>query len=270
MDLVKYTLANLFVIGLVSGHSLTLDYDPKNRIVGGFETSIEKNPWQVSLLSSDWHTCGGSIISANYVLTAAHCTSGYSVAQDADFPRIRFRGEYSVRVGSSSKGSGGSIIKVKRVIRHKDYSDYTLDFDFSLLELATKLSFSVKIQPIALPDADISIKDGEISLVSGWGATQNSTESNKMLRAVYVPIINQQTCNKAYNGKITDRMICAGYEQGDSGFGDSGGPLSLKRNGVWILVGTVSWGAGCAQPNYPGVYGRVSSVRSWIKNETGI
>lgn len=68
-------------------------------------------------------------------------------------------------------------------------------------------------------------------------------------------------------------MICAGFEKGgkDACQGDSGGPLSLLDNdGSRVLVGVVSWGDDCAQPYYPGVYARVSSVRSWIKNISGV
>lgn len=70
-------------------------------------------------------------------------------------------------------------------------------------------------------------------------------------------------------------MICAGYEYGgkDSCHRDSGGPLSVlhgHKNGVRLLIGVTSWGYGCAQPHFPGVYGSVISVRPWIKRISGI
>lgn len=104
------------------------------------------------------------------------------------------------------------------------------------------------------------------------GATHNPDESSRQLRAAEVPIANQDYCNDRYNGIITSRMICAGYKAGgkDSCQGDSGGPLSCVVDKVRQLVGVVSWGSGCAQPNYPGVYARVSEVRDWIKTKSGI
>lgn len=95
-------------------------------------------------------------------------------------------------------------------------------------------------------------------------------ESRANLRAAVVPKANQQLCNTSYSryGGVTDRMICAGLQQGgkDACQGDSGGPLVNKDT----LVGVVSWGYGCAVPNYPGVYSRVSSVRDWIKTVSGV
>lgn len=76
---------------------------------------------------------------------------------------------FKVRVGSSSHGSGGLVIKLKRSLRHPKYSSFKNDFDFSLLELAEPLRFNVQVQAIALPDANTYIADGTPCLVSGWG-----------------------------------------------------------------------------------------------------
>lgn len=90
------------------------------------------------------------------------------------------------------------------------------------------------------------------------------------MRAALVPIVNQEKCATAYKNlaPITDRMICAGFDKGgkDACQGDSGGPL-VSNN---VLVGVVSWGYGCAQANYPGVYSRVASVRNWISEQSGV
>lgn len=147
---------------------------------------------------------------------------------------------------------------------------FTIDYDFSLLELATSLMFSDKIQPIALPTQDEQVDDNSLCFVSGWGNTKNAQETRDKLRAAYVPSVNQNECQKTYDrfGDITDRMICAGYKKGgkDACQGDSGGPLVSNNK----LIGVVSWGYMCAQPDYPGVYSRVASVRSWIDENTGI
>lgn len=104
------------------------------------------------------------------------------------------------------------------------------------------------------------------------GNTQKRDEPNDRLRAAIVPIANQDYCNKQYRGKITPRMICAGYKEGgkDSCQGDSGGPLIDEVDGTPQLVGVVSFGSGCAKPKYPGVYARVTAAREWIGSVTGI
>lgn len=113
-------------------------------------------------------------------------------------------------------------------------------------------------------------------ILNSLGNTQNSEESKESLRAVMVPVANQSYCNQRYNGMITPRHICAGLKKGgkDSCQGDSGGPMTYKnsysKEDSRQLVGVVSFGTGCAMPSYPGVYGRVTSVRSWIKSITGI
>ncbi|XP_059611636.1 trypsin-1-like [Phlebotomus argentipes] len=238
-----------------------LKYFPKprldGRIVGGYEVNVEDAPYQVSLQTSG-HICGASVLSENFVLTAAHCTDGQSA------------GRLTLRVGSSYHAKDGEMVKVKRIVQHPKYNPRTVDYDFSLLELEKPLKFSEVCQPIDLPEQDQDVEDGAMLLVSGWGNTHNSQESRNKLRAAVVPKANDDSCNKAYSayGGITARMICAGFEEGgkDACQGDSGGPL--VEDGT--LVGVVSWGYGCAERGYPGVYSRVASVRDWLKQEADL
>ncbi|XP_059607796.1 trypsin-1-like [Phlebotomus argentipes] len=230
------------------------------RIAGGYEIDIEDAPHQVSLQWPD-HVCGGSILSETFVLTAAHCTYGVDVE------------DLTLRVGSSYHASEGQVVKVKRSILHPEYERITINYDFSLLELEEPLQFSDVCQPIALPEQDQDVEEGALLLVSGWGLTynpKNREESNDKLRAVIVPKVNDEYCNAAYSqwSGITEAMICAGYEEGgkDACLGDSGGPLVQNET----LMGVVSWGFGCAQAGYPGVYARVASVRDWVKQETNL
>lgn len=210
--------------------------------------------------------------------------------------------DLAVRIGSSEKAKSGSIHRVKRIVQHKKFSSKTIGYDFSLLELEDRVQSSEKTRAVTLIRKDQNVKDNTPCLVTGWGITQ-SPDSNKILRGVEVPIFNQQKCNNVYskmNG-ITPRMLCAGFDRGgkDACQGesflliyfevvlesmyyvtfisllpfpeDSGGPLVFfDSNKNATLIGVVSWGYGCANPRFPGVYARVSAVRDWILENTGI
>lgn len=244
------------LLGLTDGASLKSTYLPSlnraGKIVGGFQIDVIEVPYQVSLQRNSRHHCGGSIIDEGWVLTAAHCT------ENTD-PKI-----YTVRVGSSEHATGGRLVPVKAIHNHPDYDNEDTVFDFSLLELGEPLEFDDVVQPIDLVQEEPA--DESMSLVTGWGHTQSPQESNKVLRAVAVPVVNREECAKAYEkvGPVTESMLCAGYakEGGkDACQGDSGGPLVVEGQ----LAGVVSWGQGCAVPGFPGVYSNVAYVRDWIK-----
>jgi len=101
----------------------------------------------------------------------------------------------------------------------------------------------------------------------GWGTLRENGSASDTLQEVDLPLVSQASCNQAYQGAITDNMLCAGFTVGgkDSCQGDSGGPLLYQNNGVWEQVGIVSFGNGCAQAGFPGVYTRVANYDSWIK-----
>uniref|UniRef100_A0A1L8DQP6 trypsin n=1 Tax=Nyssomyia neivai TaxID=330878 RepID=A0A1L8DQP6_9DIPT len=248
------------LLASVFGANLKFFPKPKldGRIVGGYVINIQDAPYQLSLQRYNWHICGASLISDSYILTAAHCTSGST----AD--------SFTVRAESSFHGRDGVVHKIKRIIQHPQFDYSTIDYDFSILELETPVTFNERLRPIGLPEQDEDVPDNTALLVSGWGNTQNSQESREHLRAAIVPKSNDKVCNTAYKayGGITPRMICAGLPQGgkDACQGDSGGPLAHED----VLVGVVSWGYGCAVPGYPGVYSRVASVRDWIRTSTNI
>uniref|UniRef100_A0A1L8DQH5 trypsin n=1 Tax=Nyssomyia neivai TaxID=330878 RepID=A0A1L8DQH5_9DIPT len=253
-----YSVALLCLLPLALANTIGFLPRPRldGKIVGGFEVDVRHVPYQVSLQSSS-HFCGGSLVSHNFVFTAAHCTDGQTASN------------LKVRVGTSEHGSGGEFFKVKKIHQHPKFNYNNIDYDFSLLELEESVTFTSERFPVRLPPKGDDVPDGALLLVSGWGNTQSSQESNLHLRAAVVPKFNDEKCNTAYSqyGGITQTMICAGFEEGgkDACQGDSGGPLTYGT----FLVGVVSWGYGCAQPHYPGVYSRVVSVRDWVEEVLG-
>ncbi|XP_053975832.1 trypsin alpha-3-like [Hylaeus volcanicus] len=228
--------------------SLFLD----SRIVGGNPADIHNHPYQLSLQTSS-HICGASIISSNWVVTAAHC-----VGMSAD--------RYSLKAGSSNKDQGTKY-SVKRIIKHPQYNSRTVDYDIALLEINGQFQFSNNVKAVKLATSEPAA--GTLVDVTGWGALQQGGQVSPQLMKVSVPIVNRKQCQEAYgSSSITERMICAGYTAGgkDSCQGDSGGPLTHQGT----LYGIVSWGYGCAQPKHPGVYSNVANLRSWIKQNSGV
>ncbi|XP_046404255.1 trypsin-1-like [Ischnura elegans] len=223
------------------------------KIVGGETADIEDYPYQLVLRRGGYFECGASIVSETMAITAAHCTDGAS----AD--------ELSVRAGSSEVNSGGSIHQVTKIHQHPGFDIGVLDGDISILEVNPPFQFGTGVQPIALPASDMDVAVGSNADVSGWGTTTEGGSLPDHLRHVIVKVVDQNECNQAY-GSITDNMICAGAPGKDSCQGDSGGPLVEDGK----LVGIVSFGYGCAEPGYPGVYTRVTALRDWIKQEVGL
>merc|ERR1712212_42405 len=157
-------------------------------------------------------------------------------------------------------------VVLSKIIQHEDYNGFTISNDISLLKLSEPLSFNDYVQGIALP-APGHAASGDC-IVSGWGTTSEGGSTPSVLRKVAVPIVSDEECRAAYGeSDIEDSMICAGLPEGgkDSCQGDSGGPFACKDTGSTYLAGVVSWGYGCARPNYPGVYTEVAYFVDWVK-----
>lgn len=240
--------------------------DPQSKdIVGGQTVSIAEYPYQISLQTSGGSPfCGGSIIGAEWVLTAQHCLPGTSASQ------IR------IRAGSTNKNSGGQIRNVSQIIRFPGYVTTSDGKDVALLRLSTPLDLSdpnvAAIQWVTAQDAASGLDAGGVnSVTSGWGALASGGSSPTNLQAVDVPVITNAQAQAAYspNETITSDQLGAGFigtGGKDACQGDSGGPLVvLNASGTGVKVaGVTSWGYGCADPRWPGMYARVSSFDSWI------
>ncbi|KAK1797991.1 hypothetical protein P4O66_000747 [Electrophorus voltai] len=157
---------------------------------------------------------------------------------------------------------------VTSVTINPNYDANTLNNDLAVLQLSSTVTFTPYITPICLAASGCTFFNGTLSWVTGWGniASGVSLPSPGYLQEVQVPIIGNRQCFCLYGGGITGNMICAGALTGgkDSCQGDSGGPIIFKQGSIWIQAGIVSFGTGCAQANYPGVYTRVSQYQNWI------
>ncbi|XP_078508708.1 serine protease 27-like isoform X2 [Lissotriton helveticus] len=186
---------------------------------------------------------------------------------------------YTVRMGAYAlyiPTSSEIISALKQIIVNSNYSSATGSAgDIALVQLQTPVAYSDFILPVLIPSASLQIPDGMMCWVTGWGTINQNGDTLPYpwyLQEVSVPIVPTATCKTSYSDILYD-MICAGYTVGgkDACQGDSGGPLVCKFTNAWILVGIVSWGSGCAQANYPGVYTRVSVYINWItQNAPGI
>ncbi|KFQ55457.1 Suppressor of tumorigenicity 14 protein, partial [Nestor notabilis] len=170
-------------------------------------------------------------------------------------------------------GANVQMRKIKRIISHPYFNDYTYDYDIAVMELQTPVTFSSVVQPICLPDATHNFPVGKDLWVTGWGATAEGGSGASVLQKAEIRIINQTVCNQLLTDQLTPRMMCVGILTGgvDACQGDSGGPLvSVEPSSRMFLAGVVSWGDGCAQRNKPGVYSRLTSLRDWIQQQTGL
>ncbi|XP_036393237.1 transmembrane protease serine 4a isoform X1 [Megalops cyprinoides] len=228
----------------------------QDRIVGGTDTVIQDWPWQVSLQQSGQHTCGGSLVSTRWVVTAAHCFSG----SKKEVSRWR------VVAGRTYMGSTGGM-SVDKIILNGDYNAARNDYDMAMMRLTQPFSVGDTRRPVCLPPQDLNLQNGDLMVVTGWGYLEEKGSVSPVLQKASVPLIDRTRCTSptVYGSIITDRMLCAGYLEGqvDACQGDSGGPL-VYLSGRWQLVGVVSWGVGCARKDRPGVYSNVDSMLGWV------
>ncbi|CAI9598469.1 unnamed protein product, partial [Staurois parvus] len=224
------------------------------RVVNGENAVSGSWPWQVSLQNSTgFHYCGGSLINSLWVVTAAHCT---------------VRSSHRVVLGEHDLFSNDEPIQVKSIGRffsHPQYNTQTDVNDIALIKLSSPATLNDRVSAVCLAASSDVFSGGERCVTSGWGYTNAATLAKPAkLQQVALPLLTNPECQRYWGTKIKDTMICAGASGASSCMGDSGGPLVCQRNGAWTLAGVVSWGRSTCSPYFPGVYARVTSLRSWV------
>ncbi|MHB9858090.1 S1 family peptidase [Streptomyces sp. YIM S03343] len=223
-------------------------------IVGGTTTTTTAYPFMMQITdSSGSQFCGGTLVAAKKVVTAAHCMVGETTS--------------SVRVVGGRtylNGTNGTVSRVSKIWINPNYTDATNGDDVAVLTLSTSMSYT--------PASYVSASDtgvyaaGTTARVLGWGTTSENGSSSNQLRTATVPIVSDSSCSSSYGSDfVASDMVCAGYSSGgvDTCQGDSGGPLLIGG----VLAGITSWGEGCAEAGYPGVYTRLTTFSGLVTTQ---
>ncbi|XP_063233620.1 brachyurin-like [Bacillus rossius redtenbacheri] len=228
---------------------------PAGRIVNGAPASISQFPWQAQLVIDQSTFCGGSLIAAGWVLTAAHCSYEGSVFV------VTLGATY---LNSQEPGSVTTYAAAKAV--HEQFDPNTLANDITLLQLQQAVSLSSVISPVGLPSQSqfSSSLEGQAVVISGWGKTSDDSDISQVLNYVPQTVISASECVAIYGSMMNSGKLCVtGSNLQSACHGDSGGPLVLQSGSV--QVGIVSSGppGGCLSGD-PTLYTRVAAFLPWI------
>ncbi|XP_074786963.1 acrosin-like [Athene noctua] len=247
--------------------------DGTSPVLGGKDALAGSQPWIVSI-QDPWaagtgHVCGGSLISPQWVLTAAHC---FLEARNVTMWRVVVGATRLTQLGPEAQ-----VRNIKRLLVHADYRNIPHRQDVALLELDQPVQCSRSVQLACVPDVSLNVSELTPCYVSGWRAsTASAAGTTDVLQESEVRLIDLSVCNASrwYAGALHPHSLCAVSAQGgiDTCQGDSGGPLVCRDSTAdyFWLVGVTSWGTGCTRANRPGIYTSTQHFYSWILEQMGL
>ena len=261
---------------------------PAHAVVGGHDAAPGQYPYIAHIVIDRSFQCTGTLVTPRYVVTAAHCGSlapggvaNVPIGQPGQLIELSI-GAYKTPSASLLGGyqSDGEEHVAKAVSVNPGWAGIgSVGHDAALIELDTPSSKTpVKIASAAERPLWTA---GTLATIAGFGVTEPDGEQPAVLQEARVPIVADQDAAAAYpylvegvdpvfGGFESDTQVAAGYPQGgvDTCQGDSGGPLLVPAGTGMRLVGDTSYGAGCAEPGFPGVYGRLAdtTMREWIRS----
>ena len=207
-----------------------------SRIIGGSEVDSHSIPWQVGInRGGNGYACGGTLLSSKHVLSAAHCTCKKDTWPNRPVKCTEWLEPSEINVVVAEhyqyEDSDGTGHEISKYNNHPNYDYNTDDYDFSMLHLTEPVNLGDQAIQACLPDLRFSGDKlvGKLLTVSGWGRIDAWGYPDE-LHSVDVPVMSQDDCKRAYgSGRITDAMICAGYENGgkDACQADSGGKWTI-------------------------------------------
>lgn len=247
----------LLVFALISVLCVGSLASPTLRIIGGSDAKSEEFPYIASVRYVNAHTCGGSIISPNHVLTAAHCVSDIGT-KPVD------PSEITVRVGSKNHLTGGTLVAVREIFIHESYGSFMND----LAVLRTdKLPLSEKVQPIELASKPDVVTPGQSVLVAGWGRTQSNGKYSYKLQHYTAKVLSATDCNDQIGYGQSTCLCLKNNPNTGSCNGDAGGPIVTTQSRQVELVGVSTFVIGTCATKYPDMAERVTKHYDWIMSK---
>nr|AAL15154.1 serine protease [Creontiades dilutus] len=238
-----------------------------SRIVGGTYYKANEYPFIVGIATVGARGyapfCGGSIITANHVITAAHCTDDI----------IKARTRTAVLLGSHDRSRPSSTavtINVERINQHEKYNANTIANDISILTLASSINFNKLIGPVCLPLPGLDVS-GQTVRVLGWGAERFQGAMTMRPKKLDTTAVSPAQCAAIWRGLVSatnPTQVCTLSKKETACQGDSGGPVVWRdpQTNRYTLIGLVSFGAACTDEK-PTVNTRVAAYLPWIKQQ---